>query len=213
MNNLGYDNLAGCFKQLNKVLAQDSRTFSYVYWAQLDHDGHVYGMNSPQTQQHFAELDAALEALADSLAGSDACVLITADHGLVDTELTQVIHLEQHPELQAMLSHPLCGEPRAAYCYLKPGREAAFEAYVQTHLQEFCEARPSRELVQQGYFGPGEIHPKLLDRIGDYTLLMKSNYVIKDRLLGEKAFNQRGVHGGLSRQEVYIPLICLTGSG
>ena len=209
VNNLGYDDLNGCMKQLRKVTSQSERTFTYAYWAQLDHDGHVYGMDSPQTSRHFAELDQALEKLATDLVGTDTCVLITADHGLIDTATDRVIHLEDHPDLQAMLSHPLCGEPRAAYCYVKAGQAEAFENYVRSQLGEVCELWRSDDLVQQGVFGEGESHPQLRNRIGDYTLLMKSNYVIKDRLLGEKPFNQRGVHGGLSTEELFVPLITL----
>jgi hypothetical protein len=46
--------------------------------------------------------------------------------------------------------------------------------------------------------------------VGEDVLVMKENYIIKDRLLTEKAFQQCGVHGGLSAQELYVPLILLT---
>ena len=36
---------------------------------------------------------------------------------------------------------------------------------------------------------------------------MKGNYVIKDWLFAEHRHTQIGVHGGLSEQELYVPLI------
>jgi hypothetical protein len=39
------------------------------------------------------------------------------------------------------------------------------------------------------------------------VLLMRDNYVIKDYLLGEHPFTQVGVHGGLSADELDVPLI------
>jgi len=35
---------------------------------------------------------------------------------------------------------------------------------------------------------------------------MKDGYVIRDRLLSEKPFQQRGVHGGVSHAEMWVPL-------
>ena len=45
--------------------------------------------------------------------------------------------------------------------------------------------------------------------MGDYTLLMREHYVIRDRLPGEKTYTQVGVHGGLSAAELNVPLCLL----
>ena len=50
-------------------------------------------------------------------------------------------------------------------------------------------------------------HPRLHERIGDYTLIMKEKAVIKDWLPGEPRYVQIGVHGGVTAQEMYVPLI------
>jgi hypothetical protein len=65
----------------------------------------------------------------------------------------------------------------------------------------------SEELIEGGYFGPGKSHPRLLERIGDYAILMHEGYAIGDRVLGEPRFVPVGVHGGLSDDEIYVPLI------
>ncbi len=106
-----------------------------------------------------------------------------------------------------MLLRPLCGERRVAYCYVKPDRRADFEGYVRDHFAERAELHPSRELVDLGWFGPGEPHPSLASRIGDYTLVMKGNWTIKDWLPGEKRYRQIGVHGGTSAAEMLVPLV------
>ena len=59
----------------------------------------------------------------------------------------------------------------------------------------------------KNYFGLGKPHPQLAQRIGDYVLLMKENYIIKDFLLGEEEHFSIGNHGGLSEDEMYVPLI------
>jgi len=55
-------------------------------------------------------------------------------------------------------------------------------------------------------FGLGEPHPRLEERVGDYTLLMRGSQVIRDWLPQEKPHRQIGVHGGLSAAELQVPL-------
>ena len=102
---------------------------------------------------------------------------------------------------------PLCGEPRAAYCYVHPDKEKKFIDYIEGELHNFIDLKSSRSLLDEGYFGKGPAHPRLDDRIGHYTLIMKENYIIKDQLAGEPPFAHVGVHGGTSAQEMYVPLI------
>ncbi|MFP6682965.1 MAG: nucleotide pyrophosphatase, partial [Gammaproteobacteria bacterium] len=66
---------------------------------------------------------------------------------------------------------------------------------------------PSEELIDEGWFGVGEVHSELSSRIGDYTLQMRDRYTIVDSLPGERRFNMNGVHGGTAAAELYVPLI------
>ena len=136
----------------------------------------------------------------------DTLVLVTADHGLIDTGPGDRIDLANHPELEACLSLPLCGEPRAAFCYLRPRRVQDFQDYCQHILDGHALLKPSQELIHQGLFGQGEPHPGLEDRVGDYTLLLTGRSVIRDQLPSEKGTVQIGVHGGLSATELQVPL-------
>ena len=109
--------------------------------------------------------------------------------------------------LVELMRLPLCGDGRVAYCYVRPGRRRAFERYVGAHLDRQAQLCVSADLIDQGYFGIGPSHPRLAERVGDYTLLMKDRYVIKDWLPGEGRFVHVGVHGGLTREELYVPLV------
>lgn len=184
-----------------------ARGYVYAYWPKLDALAHAHGVASTEVAAHFDALDGALARLAARLAGSDTLLLVSADHGLVDTAPQRTVHVEDHPVLERALTLPLCGEPRAAYCYLRPGRAREFRDYVEGELAACCEIKPSEALLEEGYFGRGTAHPRLGDRIGDYVLLMRENWVIKDRLATERPFAQVGVHGGLSTAERYVPLI------
>jgi hypothetical protein len=191
------------------ALAQgsDGQRYVYAYWPELDSLSHQHGVASDAVEQHFRELDTGVEALARRLAGSGALLVICADHGLVDTGTARTVRLIDHPALAATLTLPLCGEPRVAYCYVHPSRRHQFRDYVHGELAECCDLVPAEQLLDEGYYGTGPAHPRLADRIGDYALVARGAWIIKDRILGEKPFDQVGVHGGLSAEELYVPLI------
>jgi hypothetical protein len=207
-----YETLEEMFGEISRIVrAPGGRRYVYAYWPELDRLAHEHGIGSEAAQAHLAELDAGFARFLDRLAGSDTLVVATADHGIIDTTPESQIDLGDHPDLAETLVLPLCGEPRVAYCYVRPGRMRDFEHYVGTTLAAYARLWPSRELVARNYFGTGVPHPRLEERIGDYTLIMKDNYVIRDWLFGEPHYVQIGVHGGLSEQELYVPLIVASG--
>ena len=104
---------------------------------------------------------------------------------------------------------PLCGERRAAWCYLQPGVEAEFMAATRELLGDRAEAIPRQRLLQGSWFGSGTPHPRLASRIGDVALVMQENWTIKDWLPDEKRYRMLGVHGGISADEMLVPLICV----
>jgi len=84
-----------------------------------------------------------------------------------------------------------------------------FEEYVEKHLSDVCSIFKSSELVENHLFGLDVPDPKLWDRIGDYVLIPKDNYVIKDKVLGESPHYFTGHHGGTSEDEMFVPVIAV----
>ena len=64
-----------------------------------------------------------------------------------------------------------------------------------------------RRLVDEGWFGPGEPHPRFDERIGDVALVMRGHYTVKDWITGESRSLHIGNHGGTHEDEMSIPLI------
>ncbi len=205
---LGYQTQDEFFARLTGLVrAADGPEFIYAYWPDFDSLAHQKGVSGLEAQQHFAALDRAIGEFIEDIAGTDTCVVITADHGFIDTGPEHYVQLAEHPDLAACLRLPLCGEPRAAYCYVRPDHTNAFERYVAEVLQPYCECVASAELIERGFFGLGAAHPELAARSGDYVLLLKGQHVIKDYVAGEKPFFFAGVHSGLSTAELHIPLV------
>lgn len=205
---LPYKGLQGYFKEIGRVVElRKKRKLIYAYWPEFDSLCHHYGTKSKEVLSHFKELDKGFSSLLSALEGTDTTVIVTADHGLLDTPKSKVILLENHPKLAETLVLPLCGESRWVYCYVYPKKAKQFEQYVKKHFRERCWLYKSKNLVKRGYFGLFEPNKKLFDRIGDYILVMKENYAIKDFVPGEPRRIHKARHGGVSKEEMYVPLI------
>lgn len=205
----GYENPGEMFEQIASLADPQQPGLIIGYWPQLDSLAHTHGMASRETAAHFLALDRECEKALPALAAQGITVIISADHGLIDTSKENIILLADHPELAAMLTLPLCGEPRCAFCYVRTDQGEAFEKYIREKLGFACELKKSSDLIREGWLGKGVPTDRITERIGDYALLMKENYIIKDRLINEKPFHQIGVHGGTSEEELYVPLIVI----
>jgi hypothetical protein len=205
-----YTSLEQLFETLAIILRKSTEhKYIYAYYPEIDAIAHVHGVQSRQVKAQFATLDRGFGKFLKDIAGTNTAIIVTADHGFIDTEPNRVIELDNHPTLAETLILPLCGERRVAYCYVHPQKTQRFEDYVANELANCAMLCKSEHLVAQGYFGLGPPHPRLLERIGHYTLIMKQNYTIKDWLIGERKHTQIGVHGGVSKAEMEVPLIVL----
>jgi len=203
----GYQGLDGLLDSIDAVLHEDGRRFVHAYWPELDSIGHREGIGSEAARAHLQELDRAFMTLLERIGGTDTLVIVCADHGQVDSTPASRLSLDDHPELREMLALPLCGEPRSVYCYLRPGCEQDFDSYVESGLAGVAHGFTASHLLDHHWFGPGAPHPELARRIGDRVLLMQSNYTLKDWLPQEKRVELIGVHGGLTADELLVPLV------
>jgi len=205
---IGYTRIDEMFAAVRDIVASGAeRKYVYAYYSEIDAAAHQYGVASPAVDAELARIDPAFARFLAEIAGTDTLVIATADHGFVDTRPDTVTELDDHPELAATLALPLCGEPRVAYCYVRPGAGAHFERYVESRLGHCATLAASARVLADVWFGPGETHPRLADRIGDYILVMKDGYAIRDVLPGERRHPQIGVHGGTTADEMLVPLV------
>jgi hypothetical protein len=209
---VAYTTLEGMTTAIARIARSgEGRQYVYAYYPEVDASAHEHGMDSRTTAAEIAKVDAAFAVLLEALRGTDSAVVLTADHGFVDSPPARQMELEHHPELARTLVLPLCGEPRVAYCYVHADRAAAFEREAEAVLGERGRAYRSSDLVAAGWFGPGSPHPRLAERVGHYAIVMADDWTLRDRLLGERRHLQIGVHGGASEAEMRVPLVVATG--
>ena len=188
------------------------RAYVSAYWPVLDTLSHEFGASGVRTRRHLAEIDLHFARLRTALAGSGTLLLVTADHGFVDIRPESRLDVDSVPGLAPMLARPLCGEPRIAYCYVRDDCRADFAKRAVDGLDGAACVVDSASMIEDGWFGPGEPHPRLHERVGDFALVMQDDYAIRDRIPGEKPFRHVGVHGGVSREEMRVPLVVVPAS-
>lgn len=205
---LNYTNLKDYFSVTTQAVRKKSKTQKYIYSYLPDFDGyfHEFGGKSMEVKHLYAKINSELENFLKNIKGTNTLVLITADHGLKDNGPGSRFNMNDFPEILDMLNFPLCGEPRAAYCYVKRGKHEKFEKLVRERLGHAFDLKKSKDMIRDGYFGLYEPTPAFRYRVGDYILLGRKNYVVKDFLANDKIKFHMADHGGLSEDELFVPL-------
>lgn len=189
------------------VVKKKGSNYVYSYLPDYDSVCHDFGKNSKEAKKTLLMLNDVVTMLVKKLKGTNTELIITADHGQIETNKKKVCFLMDHPQLKECLSQAICGEPRVVYCYVHPRKVKQFENYVNKRLKDVCTLHCSEDLVNEGYFGKSkQSHPELLNRIGDYTLILKENQIIRDTLDNVEEWDI-GNHGGTSKEEMIVPLI------
>ncbi len=206
-----FKDLKGFTRSIIKAARKKSRQPKYIYgyWSKLDHIEHRAGPDGAKTAEHYTEICQAVEYLREKLHKMNYILLISTDHGMLKVTPDKALNATDFPKLTKMLNLPFSGEPRVPYCYVKPEYREQFVEYVQAEMADYCEIFSRQEIIDKGWYGKGEENPHFRDRIGDYILPMKDNYVLKDNVLGMKGIDFLGYHGGMSTAEMRIPLIII----
>jgi hypothetical protein len=205
---LAYDDLPGFVSQTEAaVKSGNQRKFIYAYYPEFDTSSHRHGVSSSETAAVFAQIDTAFTALLRRLAGTDSAVILTADHGFIDCPAENALDLADCPGLEALLARPLTGERRVAFCHVLPGKHEEFAARAGAWLDSKADVLPGHVPLSEGWFGSGDLHPNIASRTGDFVLMMREPYTVKDWLPGEPRHLHIGNHGGMSVDEMYIPLV------
>ncbi len=191
------------------VTSSRQKQYIYSYWPKYDKLCHYYGKESRKSQKHLREINGALEKLVMKIKDTNTLLIITADHGHVSISKKNTIIFVHYPTFQSCLAASMCGEARAAMLYVHPQKKKEFEQFVRKKWKKYCTLHPSSELIKKNYFGLFTAHPALQERVGDYILLAKEGYVFREHKVSKKHPFMVGNHGGLSKEEMEVPLVMI----
>jgi hypothetical protein len=185
------------------------RTYSYVYWGDLDELSHRYGPNDARPRRELDDFARSFARFAQELrkqVTAPTLLLLSADHGQVDTPLAAVDDLREHRELLACLTMQPSGEHRLAYLYPRAGREERLREIIRATWDEGVRLVPSSQALQAGLFGPAPVYAPVEDRIGDWIAFPQGG---RAWWWAARENKMLGRHGGLSRAEMLVPLLAL----
>lgn len=189
------------------------------YFDRLDTIAHEYGPNSPQVE---AEFDAFLTVLERQLLArlggqGDVLVLMLADHGEVETDPATTIYLNTGATFAGIERYlkrnrkgellVAAGSPRDFFLYVHDDLLDEAQAFLARRLAGRADVVCTADLIAAGFFGSQPPSENFLARAGNLVILPYRGEAVwwyeKDR------FEQRfyGHHGGLTPQEMEIPLL------
>lgn len=218
----GYQSIAEAFVNLRaQVEAMTELAYFYLYYPKIDSLGHTYGPNSAQFDAEILLFLYCLEEMIlRPLTGKakKTLLILTADHGQDAITPSECIFVNQDARFagverfikrnqQGQLLIP-AGSARDMFAYIQS--ELLDEAYefFATRLDGFATVYKTQELIDKGYFGPTAPSQRFLERVGNLLILPhegNSVWWFEEESKGMPFF---GHHGGLTPQEMEIP-VCL----
>jgi hypothetical protein len=202
------------------TVKNNTPTYYLLYFDRIDAVGHLYGPNSKE----FEEAVDAFLSMMDFLfykqlhgKTGNTLFLMTADHGQVEVNPRtthylnkQIAGIERYLKTSAKgrLLVP-AGSARDMFLH---GKEEALDEVIgllQEHLAGRAEVYRTQDLLTQGFFGPQKPSPVFLSRLGNVVILPYKHETVWWYEEGTFAMRFRGHHGGLTPDEMEIPLIAL----
>jgi predicted AlkP superfamily pyrophosphatase or phosphodiesterase len=219
---MSYNTLPEALVNLRLRLAgQRGPAYYVLYFDRFDALCHEYGPNAPQVQ---AELDAFLTTLerhflAQVGGNGDVLILLTADHGQSETFPERTIYLNTHPDFagferflrtdrQGRLIAP-AGSPRDYFLYVRDELLEEARDFLARRLAGRAVVYRTADLIAAGFFGAAPVSEVFLGRVGNLVVLPYRGEAVWWYEQGRFEQKYYGHHGGLTPQELEIPLLAL----
>lgn len=159
--------------------------FMTLYFDTVDHDGHEFGPNAPETTQAMAEVDARIGDLIAGLKarGVAANVVLVSDHGMADVAADRVIRLD-------------LALPAGSFRTVSTGALAGIEAIPGQEsvlADALLQPRPHMECWRKAAV-PARLHYRRNPRIPAFLCLADSGWLIADRA-PRPGLRLGGMHG------------------
>ena len=196
--------------KLRKNIVAESSDCIFAYTYDIDTIEHAYGSESEEARHAlYSLLESILRHVLPLAKEHGYDLIITADHGQINTKFEDRRIVKHDDELMKYLDMPLWGGSRAVFMKSRHGEEEKLEEYISKRFQDEGILIRSEEAIKSGLFGAPKVSDELRYRFGDYLYLPKgarSLYFLYPET-EQQVYDYKGLHGGLSSKEMYIPLV------
>ena len=194
-----------------KTLLKSARLV-YAYIADIDHAQHVY---TKSTRHGLEVVINSLERIAEKLvpyaerAGWE--LITTSDHGQVSMRTNDMTLIGPNSRLMRDLSMQPWGTDSTVFFEVTETRQKSFEARFNRLFGKKFFLYESEEAIKAGLFGKKMVDRWLRYRFGTHVAISKGRYAMKYIKPGMQhtKFRVRGHHGGMTKEEMEVPLIII----
>ena len=198
------------FVKCKKVLEQPDSVFLVLYYSGIDTQEHRFGPYSEEVTAEIESFEFLLKNFFRKLSDitkRETMIMLTADHGVCETKRTR--YVKDFPEVADNLRLPPVGDSRTAFLF---GKEARGERLTQVFERSFDGFKlvACDNLVDTGAFGRSVDSATLRSVIGDFAGLSKGPEALAYPYYeDERNREQHGGHGGMTPEEVIVPLLSI----
>ena len=197
--------------------------YGYLHHGEIDYVAHKQGPFSPLV---LSEAELALQLVEQKFlrrlkrtGDGRTLVLIVADHGQMTVTPERTLYVnELIPALEGLMKRGAdgrvlvpAGSSRDMFLHVRPGSVEEVVGLLQSHpeIGGRAEVYTTRELAEAGLFGATS--EAFWRRVGDVVVLPYDGQMIwwRDPAIPKQTQGFHGHHGGLSAQEMDIPLLAL----
>jgi hypothetical protein len=207
---LAYTSVGNAYELAAQAVAAAERAYVVIYLPHVDSLMHELGPDDPAALDTF---DAMLSMLAETPFPKGTLVLLTSDHGMTAVDPDRTVYVnELWPELPGLLAKGADGKPlapagscRDLFLHVQPGELERVQEGLAARLDGTAAVLTTEELIEAGAIAaPGE---RLRARLADLVVLPRVGEAVYWHERGRFVQHLRGQHGGLSPQEMEIPLV------
>ena len=192
------------------ALAATDVAYALIYLHEGDALMHAVGPDDPAVDETFA---AALTAIEQAPFPSQTLVLLTADHGMSPVDPERTIYVNHvWPALATHLETGADGKPlapagscRDLFLHVRDGHVDEVLRGLGDRLDGTADVVATEALIAEGIFA--EPSPRLRARLGDIVVLPNHGEAVYWHEPDRFVQHLHGQHGGLSPQEMEIPLL------
>ncbi len=196
------------------------KIYYFLYFDKIDAICHTYG---PQSHLFQEAVDTFLrmmeELLYHKLSGKlgQALLIVTADHGQVEVDPRRTFYLnKQGMNIEQYLQRNQrgkllipAGSARDMFLHVKEERIDETVVLLQKRLSDIAEVYYTEQLVAQRFFGSTQPSREFLGRVGNVVILPYQHETVWWFEDGKFDMHFKGHHGGLTTEEMEIPLLLL----
>ena len=196
---VGWNAVSTLVEHCRRLVAAGER-FVYGYYPGVDAVAHEYGLHDSFYVAELRAADRLVGELRDALP-EETALLVTSDHGQVHIDSGGWVELTELAPMIAMYA----GEARFRYLYAERGAAAELAAGAREAVGHQAWVLTREELFAEGWIGPPPQGP-IGSRVGDVVLAAREPVAFVDPTLPQET-DLIGMHGSLTPDEMYVPLL------